>query len=68
MACPFISDMPQILKLARTKSARDLSLLSWLFYLSNVICSIVYTLVILKDPMWVVIDGTCIYLVSGALS
>lgn len=46
--CEYVAYIPQIIKLVKTKSAQDLSAMSWLTWVASGACYLIY--VLLKSP------------------
>ena len=53
----YVSYLPQIFKLLKTKSSHDISLISYIMWLSSGFCSITYS-ILLKDWLLVLANGS----------
>lgn len=49
--CTYISYVPQIVKVIRTKSSEDLSIASWVLWLLSAICNSIYSIVLLRPEL-----------------
>lgn len=58
--CTFISYFPQFVKLIKTKKSEDLSIHSWILWVTSSFCYTLYAIIISKDGM--LIFETCLEL------
>ena len=58
--CTFISYLPQTIKLIKTKSSKDLSVQSWILWVTSSLSYTLYAILVSKDKM--LIFETCLEL------
>lgn len=51
--CTFISYFPQIVKLIKTKKSEDLSVQSWIFWVTSSLAYTLYAILVSKDIMMI---------------
>ena len=64
--CNYISYIPQLVKVIKTKSSEDLSILTWIVALIGVIFNLIYSL-ILNRPELIIASISDVVLVSFTL-
>jgi len=55
--CTFVSYFPQTVKLIKTKKSSDLSIQSWILWLTSSIAYTIYAIIISKDTMLIFETG-----------